>query len=200
VRDLRLRWALEEAGLAYDEQLLDREQWTGAEFRTIQPFGQLPAYEEDGLTLFESGAIVFHVAKKSAALLPPDADAQARVITWMFAALNTVEPPIQTLTMMDLFSPQEQWAKMRRPAAVEAVQRRLDDLAAWLANRDFLAGEFSAADILMATVLRIPRHSDLVTSRPVLNAYLKRCEGRPAFKRALARQIEGYKANEPSPA
>jgi len=200
VRDLRLRWALEEAGLPYEETLLNREEWTGPEFRRIQPFGQLPAYEEDGLVLFESGAIVLHVARKSEVLLPNDPEAQAQVITWMFAALNTVEPPLQSFTMMDLFNGEEHWARLRRPAAIQAVERKLNDLSAWLENRDHLAGSFSAADILMATVLRIPRHTNLVTSRPVLNAYLQRCEARPAFRKALANQMAGYKANEPVPA
>jgi len=200
VRDLRLRWALEEAGLPYEETLLNREEWTGPEFRRIQPFGQLPAYEEDGLVLFESGAIVLHVARKSEVLLPNDPEAQAQVITWMFAALNTVEPPLQSFTMMDLFNGEEHWARLRRPAAIQAVERKLNDLSAWLENRDHLAGSFSAADILMATVLRIPRHTNLVTSRPVLNAYLQRCEARPAFRKALANQMAAYKANEPVPA
>lgn len=200
VRDLRLRWALEEAGLPYEETLLNREEWTGPEFHRIQPFGQLPAYEEDGLVLFESGAIVLHVARKSEVLLPNDPEAQAQVITWMFAALNTVEPPLQSFTMMDLFNGEEHWARLRRPAAIQAVERKLNDLSAWLENRDHLAGSFSAADILMATVLRIPRHTNLVTSRPVLNAYLQRCEARPAFRKALANQMAGYKANEPVPA
>jgi glutathione S-transferase len=200
VRDLRLRWALEEAGLAYEDELLDRDQWTGSEYRKLQPFGQLPVYQEDGLTLFESGAIVLHIARKSGTLLPADPAAEARVIAWMFAALNSIEPAIQNLTMMDLFNREEEWARARRPAAVAAVEGRLDDLAVWLEGRDHLEGDFSAADILMTTVLRIPRHTDLVSSRPALDAYRQRCEARPAFRKALADQLAGYKANEPVPA
>jgi glutathione S-transferase len=200
VRDLRVRWALEEVGVDYEEELLDRDQWTGADYRTMQPFGQLPVYRDGNLTLFESGAIVLHIARKSDSLLPADADAQDRVIAWMFAALNSVEPPIQNLTLMDLFHREEEWAKLRRPSALEAAERRLDDLAEWLERREYLEGDFSAADILMTTVLRIPRHTGLIESRPALAAYVQRCEARPAFQTALARQIEGYKANEPVPA
>jgi glutathione S-transferase len=201
VRDLRVRWALEEAGLAYDVVLLNREEWSAsASYRALQPFGQIPAYEEDGLRLFESGAIALHIARKSPALLPEEPEAQAHVITWMFAALNSVEPPLQTLTMMDLFNAREEWAKMRRPGAIQAVERRLDDLAAYLKERTYLTASFSVADVLMATVLRIPRHTDLVARRPVLASYLKRCEDRPAFRKALADQLAGYKANEPVPA
>jgi len=197
VRDLRLRWALEEAGLRYEETLLDRDEWGSDSYRKLQPFGQIPAYEEDGLVLFESGAIVLHIARKSDAILPAEPKAQARVISWMFAALDTIEPPLQTLAMMDLFSGDEPWAKMRRPSALQSAERRLDDLAKYLKGRDFLEGGFSAADILMATVLRIPRHCDIISSRPVLDAYLKRCEARPAFQKAFGDQMAGYKANEP---
>jgi glutathione S-transferase len=200
VRDLRLRWALEEVGLPYEEELLDRDQWTGPDYRAMQPFGQLPVYRENGLTLFESGAIVLHIARKSEALLPDDPDAQDRVIAWMFAALNTVEPAIQNLTMMDLFDRDEEWAKLRRPSALQAAERRLDDLAQYLDGRDHLEGGFSAADILMTTVLRIPRHIDLVASRPALDSYVKRCEARPAFERAIGRQMASYRANEPAAA
>ena len=197
VRDLRLRWALEEAELGYEEVLLNREEWTSAAYRRYQPFNQIPVYEEDDLVLFESGAIVLHIARKSEALLPPDEKHQARTISWMFAALNTMEPPIQTLTMMDLFSADEDWAKIRRPAALKAVESRLDALARHLDKRTFLEDEFTAADVLMTTVLRIPRHSDVVSKRRVLDAYVKRCEARPAFKKALADQMASFKANEP---
>jgi glutathione S-transferase len=200
VRDLRVRWALEEAGLVYEAEALDRDQWTSEKYRQMQPFGQLPAYQEDGLTLFESGAIVLHVARRSQSLLPADEGPQARVIAWMFAALNSIEPAIQNLTMMDLFNRDDEWARLRRPSALEAAERRLDDLAAWLQGREHLEGGFSAADILMTTVLRVPRHTDLVASRPALDAYQRRCEARPAFQKALADQMEGYRANEPVPA
>jgi len=197
VRDLRLRWALDEAGLEYEEVLLNREEWASDAFRRLQPFNQIPVYEEDDLILFESGAIVLHIARKAKALLPSDENRQARVTSWMFAALNTMEPPIQTLTMMDLFSAGEDWAKIRRPAAVKAVETRLDALARHLDGSDYLEDGFSAADILMTTVLRIPRHSDLIGKRRILDSYVKRCEARPAFKKALADQIASFKANEP---
>ena len=197
VRDLRLRWALEEAGLEYEQVLLNREEWTSEAYRRYQPFNQIPVYEEGDLVLFESGAIVLHIARQSPALLPSDEKQQARTISWMFAALNTMEPPIQTLTMMDLFSAGEDWAKIRRPVAVKAVETRLDALARHLDKRNYLESGFSAADILMTTVLRIPRHCDLVSKRRPLDAYVKRCEARPAFKKALADQMASFKANEP---
>jgi glutathione S-transferase len=200
VRDIRLRWALEEADLDYEEVLLNREEWTSEAFRKYQPFNQIPVYEEDDLLLFESGAIVLHIARKTEKLLPADEAQQAQVISWMFAALNTMEPPIQTLTMMDLFSAGADWAKMRRQAAVQAVETKLDALARHLERRDYLTDRFSAADILMTTVLRIPRHCDLVAKRRVLDAYVRRCEARPAFRKALEAQIASFKANEPVPA
>src|SRR5262249_27833478 len=145
VRDLRVRWALEEAGLPYEERLIGPEDQASDSYRRLQPFGQVPAYEEDGLVLFESGAIVLHVAERSEALMPSDPQRRARVTTWMFAALNTVEPRIQNLAEIDLFYAEEDWAKLRRPAAVEAARTRLATLAGWLAGRDYLEDRFSAA-------------------------------------------------------
>jgi glutathione S-transferase len=200
VRDLRVRWALEEVGLPYEEELLDRDGWTSREYRKLQPFGQLPVYQENGLTLFESGAIVLHIAGKSDSLLPAEPNAKARVTAWTFAALNSVEPAIQNLTILDLFNRDEEWAKESRPSALAAAERRLDDLSRWLDGRDYLEDGFSAADILMTTVLRIPRHTDLISSRPTLDAYQQRCEARPAFQQAHADQLASYEANEPVPA
>jgi glutathione S-transferase len=149
----------------------------------------VPAYEEGELVLFESGAIVHHVAQRSAALMPTDPAGRARVTAWLFAALNTIEPQVQNLAAIDLFYAQEDWAKARRPGAVEAVQKRLQDLAAWLGDRNYLEGRFTAADLLMTTVLRILRHTDIVAQIPVLENYRLRCEARPAFQRALAAQM-----------
>ncbi|HLY36838.1 MAG TPA: glutathione S-transferase family protein [Candidatus Binatia bacterium] len=188
-RDLRVRWALEEAGFPYEERLIGPEDQGSETYRRLQPFGQVPAYEENGLVLFESGAIVLHVAERSAALMPSDPERRARVTAWMFAALNTMEPAIQQLAELDLFYAEEEWAKQRRPAAVERVEARLATLAGCLDGREHLAGAFTAADVLMTSVLRIVRHTDLVARVPVLEAYRLRCEARPAFQKALADQM-----------
>jgi glutathione S-transferase len=193
VRDLRVRWALEEAGLSYEPRLLGPGDQMSPDYRSLQPF--VPAYEEDGLALFESGAIVLHVAERSDALMPSDPGGRARTKTWIFAALNTVEPPIQKLAEIDLFHADEQWAKERRPAAVEAVKKRLADLSRWLDGRDYLEHRFTAGDLLMTTVLRILRHTDLVTQMPPLEAYRLRCEARPAFLKALADQMAPFAEN-----
>ena len=192
VRDLRVRWALEEAGLPYEQRLIGREDQGSESYRRLQPFGQVPAYEEDGLVLFESGAIVLHVAQRSETLLPADPERRARVTAWMFAALNSVEPAIQHLAGLDLFHANEEWAKQRRPGAEEAARSRLVDLAAALDGREYLEGRFSAGDLLMTTVLRILRHTDLVGRIPALAVYQARCEERPAFKRALAAQMNAF--------
>jgi glutathione S-transferase len=192
VRDLRVRWALEEAGLAYEQVLLADGEKETASYRAWQPFGQVPAYEEDGLRLFESGAIVLHIGGKSEAgetLLPAGPAARARATEWMFAALNSIEPHIQNLAAIDLFYADEDWAKERRPGAEEMVKKRLAELAAALGDEDWLADNcFSAGDLLMATVLRILRHTGLVAGAG-LAPYLARCEARPAFERALAAQM-----------
>jgi glutathione S-transferase len=192
VRDLRVRWALEEAGLAYQPVLLGDGEKDSAEYRGWQPFGQVPAYEEDGLRLFESGAIVLHIAGKTEAgeaLLPADPPARAKATEWVFAALNTIEPQIQNLAAIDLFYAGEDWAKARRSGAEQMVQKRLADLATALGDQDWLdGGRFTAGDLLMATVLRILRHTGLVAEAG-LDPYLARCEARPAFQRALAAQM-----------
>ncbi len=197
VRDLRVRWALEEAGLPYRVTLVGEGDGTvtPSAYRALQPFGQVPAIEDGDLRLFESGAIVLYVAERSPALLPDDPPARAQVIQWMFAALNTIEPPIQQLTAIDLFYAGERWASERRPAVVEAARRRLGELAARLDGRDHLVGRFSAADVLMTSVLRIVRHTDLVEEHPVLAAYKERCEARPAFVKALADQMATFEAS-----
>ena len=197
VRELRVRWALEEAGVAYEERLIGPADQASESYRDLQPFGQVPSYEDDGLTLFESGAIVLHVAERSAALLPSDPGARARSKTWMFAALNTIEPPVQNLAEIDLFYAKEEWAKARRPMVVERVKTRLTALAGELDGRDYLEGSFTAADLLMTTVLRTLRHTDLVAEMPVLEAYQRRCEARPAFRKALADHMAPFAANAP---
>jgi glutathione S-transferase len=197
VRDLRVRWALEEAGLAYEAMLIGPEDQSSDAYRDLQPFGQVPAYEEGDLKIFESGAIVLHIAEGSEALLPTEPDARARAKTWMFAALNTIEPHIQNLSEIDLFHPGEAWAIARRPAAVEMVKSRLADLVGWLDGRDYLEDRFTAADLLMTTVLRILRHTSMVADIPELDAYRLRCEARPAFRKALADQLTTFVENAP---
>ena len=197
VRDLRVRWALEEAGLPYSENLLGSGEQNSPEHRALQPFGQVPVYEEDGLTLFESGSILIHIGEKSENLLPRDAARRARAITWIFAALNTVEPHLLNLVTIDLFNPNEEWAKLRRPGALTIAQARLDSLAAALKDREFLTGEFTAADLVMTTVLRFVRHTTLIKDMPVLAAYQARCEARPAFKRALDAQLAPFVKYQP---
>lgn len=193
VRDLRVRWSLEEAGLDYQQWLigLGDEQNTPA-YRACQPYGQVPVYEEDGLVLFESGAIVLHIGEKSEALLPADAAARSRAICWLFSALNTIEPPIQQLASIDLFHADEAWAQTHRPDAEVWVRKRLAELAAWLGDKDYLEGEFTLGDLMMATVLQNLRHTDIVDGEPRLRAYLDRCEARPAYQRALRDQLASF--------
>lgn len=198
VRDLRVRWALEEAGLAYEEQLIDWGQQSSDSYRALQPFGQIPAYQEDGLTLFESGAIVLHIAERSSALMPTEANTRARIRTWMFAAVNTVEPPLQQLAVIDLFNANEEWARLRRPTVEQQAVKRLRELATQLQGRLYLEGGFSAADLMMVHVLRLIRHTPLVAEIAVLQAYLARCEARPGFQRALVDQMSAFADNEPA--
>jgi glutathione S-transferase len=197
VRDLRVRWALEEAGLGYEAKLVDFEDLDSDSYRRLQPFGMVPAFEADGFELFESGAILHYIASESEVLMPVDRPGRAQTLTWMFAALNTVEPPVQALCVMDLQHGEEAWAKLRRPGAVDVVKLRLAALSAWLDGRDYLIDRFTAADILMTTVLRLIRHTDLVAGFPVLDAYGKRCEARPGFQKALSDQMAGYARNAP---
>ena len=191
VRDLRVRWALEEAGLPYRVELIDQRN-KPAEYREWQPWSQVPAYEEDGLRLFESGAIVLRIAEKSPALSPEDPDAKARMTCWLFAALNSVEPPMQELALLDFMHKDKDWAKARRPMVVEFAQRRLKGLADALGSQDFIDGDFTAADLMMATVLRMGRDNGLVEEAG-LGDYLRRCEARPAFEKALAGQMADFK-------
>jgi len=196
VRDLRVRWALEEAGLPYEVRLLGLGDQNSESYRALQPFGQVPAYEEDGLVLFESGAIVLHIAEKSPALMPTDPAGRARVTTWIFAALNSIEPMVWSLGEI-LMSPNEEWGKLRRPSAVQAVKKRLGLLAERLGEKEYLEGGFSAGDLMMTTVLRILRETDVVAEIPSLDAYKKRCEARPAFQKALAAQMAVFAENAP---
>jgi glutathione S-transferase len=192
VRDLRVRWALEEAGFPYRTRLLEQGDQDSPDYRALQPFGQVPVYEEDGLVLFESGAIVLHIAERSEALLPAEPEARARAVQWLLAALDSVEASIWNLFLIDFIHTDEEWAKLRRPGAVEFMNRRLDALVKRLGDKPFLDGErFTAGDLMMASVLRF--HSDVRKRDPLLAAYIDRCTARPAFKRALNRQLGDFR-------
>jgi glutathione S-transferase len=194
VRDLRARWALEEAGLHYKTRLLEQGDQDKPDYRALQPFGQVPIFEEDGFVLFESGAIVLHIGERSDALLPSDPAARARATQWLIAALNSIELFVLNVALIDLFYPQEEWAKLRRPGAVAFVQKRLSALSTSLGDKPYLDGDrFTAGDLMTTTVLRILNHTDIVTSDKRLAAYMERCTVRPAFKRALDAQIRDFK-------
>lgn len=192
VRDLRVRWALEEAGIPYRQKLLGQEEQDAPGYLALQPFAQVPAIEEDGATLFESGAIVLNIARRSAALMPADPQGRARAEAWMFAALNSVEPVIGNLADIDIFAQGERWAEERRPAALDQVQARLDRLEHWLGDKAFLEGAFTAGDLLMSDVLRILDYTSIIEDRPLLRAYRDRCTARPAFRKALADQLASF--------
>ena len=199
VRDLRVRWALEEAGLEYDVNLIGPDDQKSAAYRALQPFGQVPAFEQDGLALFESCAIVMHIAEQCPALMPTEPQGRAKTRSWMLAAINTLEPPITVLTVIELQpgGPPEGAMDMRA-SVLQRIQGRLDSVAAFLGDREHLIDDrFSAADLLMTTVLRMLRNTDLVTKMPTLQAYQQRCEARPAFRKALEAQLATFAANRP---
>src|SRR5262245_32997485 len=185
-RDLRVRWSLEELGQPYDVRLLSFSEMKESAHRALHPFGQIPTYEEGDLALFESGAIVFHIAERHAGLLPDDAKARARAITWMFAALNTVEQPIVEYGNARLEGRGTTWYEESRPALESRVRARLDELSARLGDADWLDDAFSAADLLMVTVLRRLGASGILEDYPNLCAYVARGEARPAYRRAFA--------------
>jgi glutathione S-transferase len=191
VRDLRVRWALEEAGLPYRTRLLEQGDQDKPDYRALQPFGQVPIYEEDGEVLFESGAIVLHVGERCPALLPKDPHARARATQWLIAALNSIEPHIVNVALMEFFYADQEWAKLRRPDARAFAEHRLKSLANSLGDKLYLDGEaFTAGDLLMTTVLRIL--PDLITDHR-LTAYVERCTARPAFRRALDAQMADFR-------
>ncbi len=192
VRDLRPRWACEEIGLRYDMRLMDPRN-RPADYFSEQPWGQVPALVDGGVHLFESGAILLHLGERDERLLPRDPQARADAQSWLFAAYNSVEPMLFELGNVEIFSAGEQWAELRRPSLVAAIEQKLDRLAAAMGDREWLAGQFSIADIAMATVLRQAEGSGLLTDRPVLLAYLERAIARPAFKAALAAQLADFK-------
>jgi glutathione S-transferase len=187
-RDMRVRWALEEVGQRYDVRLLSFDEMKQPAHLALHPFGQIPTYEEGDLVLFESGAIVFHIAERHAGLLPDDANARARAISWMFAALNTVEPSIVERSMFTLLERDETWYEQRLPAVEGRVRKRLGELSRRLGDADWLDGAFSAGDLLMVSVLLRAKGSGLLDECPNLSAYVARGEARPAYRRAFDAQ------------
>ena len=198
VRDLRVRWALEEAGIPYATRLLAPDEKDTPEYRKIHPWGQVPVIEDSGLVLFESAAIVQYIADRSEALSPRDPAGRAKVAQWLFAAMNSVEPSISNLADIDLFYANEDWAKARRPGQEAFTRIKLASLAKRLDGREWLEDRFTAADLLMVTVLRNLRHTDIVSADPVLGPYVARAEARPAFQPALAAQLASFKENAPA--
>jgi glutathione S-transferase len=193
-RDMRVRWALEEVGQPYEVRLLSFKALKEPAHLAVHPFGQIPTYEEGDLSLFETGSILLHIAERHAGLLPNDADARARAITWMFAALSTVEPPIVDREAAVLLDRDKPWYEARLPILDDRIRARLDQLSDRLGEIDWLDGEFSAADILMVTVLRRLESSGILDDYPNLSAYIDRGKARPAYKRAFEAQLAVFTA------
>jgi glutathione S-transferase len=193
-RDMRVRWALEEVGQPYDVRLVSFREMKEPAHLALHPFGQIPTYEEGDLTLFESGAIVFHIAERHSDLLPDDANARARAITWMFAAVSTVEPPIVDREIATYMERDKAWYEERLPILEDRVHDRLTELSSRLGDAEWLDGEFSAGDLLMVTVLRRLEGSSILDEYPNLSAYIARGEARPAYKRAFDAQLAVFTA------
>jgi glutathione S-transferase len=198
VRDLRVRWALEEAGLPYRARLFDVPELKTGDYRALQPFGQVPVLQDGDLTPFESGAILLHIAAQSGALFPADAAGRAQATAWLFAAVNSVEPMLQPFCFLDLFYPGAEWVRQYRPEGTRLAKRRLSDLSTRLGGRDYLEDRFTVGDLMMAMVLRMTRNTNLLDDFPNLTAYRARCEARPAFQRALRAQMADFEAHAPA--
>jgi glutathione S-transferase len=198
-RDMRVRWAFEEVGQPYDVRLVSFEAMKRPEHLALHPFGQIPTFEDGDITLFETGAIVLHIAEHHAGLLPTERSARARAIAWIFAALNTVEPPIVDLGMATLLERDESWYEERLPILRDRVCVRLDELSRHLGGADWLDGAFSAGDLLMVTVLRRLGASRILGDYPTLASYVARGEARPAFRRAFDAQLAVFKAASSAP-
>lgn len=200
VRDLRIRWALEEIGRPYRVRLLDALNPRPADYFLEQPFGQVPAYRDDEVQLFESGAILIHLGLGDERLLPTDANGRGRAIAWLIAALNSVEPMIFELINIDIFNRGQDWTKERRPQVVEKIEARLELLADALGDKEWFEDRFSIGDLMMVAVLRTLRHTDLVSRQPRLAALVERGEARGAFQQALADQLAVFRENQPEAA
>ena len=188
-RDTRVRWALEEVGLAYEVRLVPHAQMKAVEHRARNPFGQIPTFEDGDVTLFESGAIVLHLAQQGSGLLPKAPAARAQALSWLFAALNTVEPPILELSIARMVEGERDWSTARLPLVRDRVRARLAPLSDYLGDKDWLAGDFSAGDLMMVSVLLRTKPSGLLGEWPNLEAYVARGEDRPAYRRAFAAQL-----------
>jgi glutathione S-transferase len=188
-RDTRVRWALEEVGQSYEVRPVSFRAMKEPAYLALHPFGQIPVYAEGNLALFETGAIVFHIAQRHAGLLPDNADARARAITWLFAALNTVEPPILELGIAKLLEGDKPWTAERLPLVEDRVRDRLKQLAARLGGADWLDDAFNAGDLMMVSVLLRSKPSGILDEFPNLAAYVARGEARPAYQRAFAAQL-----------
>lgn len=188
-RDTRVRWALEEVGQTYDVRLVSFPALKQPAHRALQPFGQIPTYEDGDLVLFETGAIVLHIAETHPGLLPADPIARARAITWMFCAVSTIEPPILDLVTVRIHERNEPWSAQRLPLVEARIHERLRDLAAYLGDREWLDGAFSVGDLMMVHVLQRLKPSGLLNAYPILTAYVARAEARPAYQRAFAAQL-----------
>lgn len=197
-RDTRVRWALEEVGQPYDVRLVSFQEMKEPAHLSLNPFGQIPTFEEDGLALFETGSIVFHIAERHAGLLPNDPNARAHAITWMFAAVNTVEPPILELSNVKLLESDKPWTPERLPQVIDRVHNRLRQLSAHLGDLDWLDGDFSAGDIMMVHVLQRLKPSGILADHADLAAYVARGEARPAFQRAFAAQLAVFNNRPPA--
>jgi glutathione S-transferase len=197
-RDTRVRWALEEVGQPYDVRLVSFRAMKEPAHLALHPFGQIPTYEEGDLALFETGAIVLHIAEHHAGLLPYDAHARARAITWMFAALNTVEPPILEFATSRLLEGDKPWSKERLPLVEDRIRNRLDQLSGRLGNADWLDGAFSAGDLLMVSVLLRLKSAGILDEYPKLAAYVARGESRPAYRRAFDAQLAVFTGEPPT--
>jgi glutathione S-transferase len=193
-RDMRVRWALEEVGQPYDVRLVSFAEMKEPAHRALHPFGQIPTYEDGDLTLFESGAIVFHIAERHAGLLPNDANARSRAVAWMFAALNTVEPPIFDRSLAMILERDQPWHDQRLRVLEDNIRTRLGDLSSRLGDADWLDGAFSAGDLLMVTVLLRLKGSEILKDYPNIAAYVARGEARPAYQRAFAAQLAVFTA------
>ena len=196
-RDMRVRWALEEVGQPYEVRLVSFVAMKEPAHRALHPFGQIPTYEEGDLVLFESGAIVFHLAERYAGLLPDDANARARAIAWMFAAVNTVEPPILDLVTAKFLEGDKPWYAQRLPVVENRIRDRLGELSRRLGDADWLDGEFSAGDLMMVAVLLRLKVSGRLDEYPNLSAYVARGEARPAYKRAFDAQLAVFTGRPP---
>lgn len=192
VRDVRVRWALEEAGRPYRTRLLNAMKPRPDFYFEEQPFGQVPAYDDGTVRLFESGAIVLHIGQDCETLLPADPAGRARATTWVIASLNSVEPMIAELNNIDIFNAKEEWARLRRPSAEDQVRRRLARLSDWLSDKEYLEDRFTAGDLMMASVLRGLDGNPLMDEQPGIARYYARCIARPAFQAALAAQLADF--------